>query len=142
MYPKMSNPQDLLKWPFICIFEPLCRKQLDWQTTEPPQLKCPIERNLRFYDWSLHDGTMARLSTTLERTMSNANAAQRNLEVFLCNSKMSRQAIRNYHYDFQQCPTRPPFISSWKTKASDGLASDYLRWFQTSPILISRGFHR
>jgi hypothetical protein len=132
LYPKISDPQELWKREQpMCLYEPLCWKQLDWRNMAPPTPTCTIERNIRFYDWSLHDGTMASPSATIEKAM--ANATNRTLEVFLCNGKSSQSAIRNYHYNFKQCPTHPPFINTWATRGSDQIGNQYYNWLKHAP---------
>lgn len=132
MYPKASNPNDLLKRPYICLYEPLCWKQLDWQQMMPPKLNCSVvaQDNMKFYDWSLHDGTMAALTTTLEQGMSNVT--QNPIHVFHCNAKRSHNSSLVYNYTFQQCPTHPKLINTWATPATGTLAAQYFQWFKTS----------
>ena len=131
-----SSPFKIYKRVVTCLYEPLCWKQLDWKNTEPPtdKIECHLGSNMSFYDWSLHDGTMASLSTQISE--STAKLSKRTLEVFLCNAKRARNAAKNYHYTFDLCNESSgenalPFIDSWATKASDSLASKYFDWFMS-----------
>jgi len=135
-----SNPEIILNRYYPCLFEPLCWKQLDWRNSDPPRIQCPLDKNIQFYDWSLHDGTMASLSTALEVGMPNITGS--NMEVYLCNGKQSKGAIQNYHYDFRQCPSpQPPFINSWNSKASDEAGIHFFNWFKDAPHALQADAH-
>ena len=106
------------------------------RTQSPPltRLNVILGSNMSFYDWSLHDGTMASLSTQISE--STAKLSKRTLKVFLCNAKRARISARNYHYTFGLCSESNgeyavPLIDSWATKASDSLASKYFDWFKS-----------
>lgn len=108
LYPPTNASKLLERKGPMCLHEPLCWKQLDWRNTDPPSVSCSgLQNSLRFYDWSYHDGVMASLSSLIETTIANVTAKPQ--DVFLCNTKRAKYAIRNYNRSFQLCPQQ-----SWK----------------------------
>jgi hypothetical protein len=147
MYEKIKDPLQLFNRTYMCLYEPLCWKQLEWEEMPVPAaaLKCSTvslkqRSNISFFDWSLHDGTMASLSTQIENIGSNLSGIP--LNVYSCNYKWSQGAKRNYHYNFKLCEMPPPaFIRTWKTRASDEVSSQYFEWFKTNKPALNAAAH-
>lgn len=117
-----SSHEHLLSRKYMCLYEPFCWLQLDWEHRSPPTTsnwKCPVllnssnssikhapteSKQFRFIDWSLHEGVLASLSSTLIESFH-----QRGM-VWNCNTKNSSQSSKNYHYQFQNCITRPQIM--------------------------------
>jgi hypothetical protein len=140
---RKAKQEDILRRPVLCLFEPLCWKQLDWIRTDPPEFECSLNHDHHFYDWSLHDGTMASLSTKIEKTI--ATYTQRSLNVYLCNNKLFQRhgaaAFWNYHYNFHQCFSHPTLFNTWATDASDQLGADYFKWTKSDKHAFTATAH-
>ena len=96
-----SSKAELLARDIMCLYEPLCWKQLDWLHSDPPaDWTCKHQQATRVYDMSYQDGVMADHSSFIEGSLSRASNTQH--EAFLCNCKGGEPAISNYpSYQFK-----------------------------------------
>ena len=145
-YRPASSQEELKSRTYMCLYEPFCWKQLDWENEDPPiptptptsltssnsgsNIYCPATTTsggygqFRFMDWSLHDGVLASTSTALRERFGMKT-------VINCNAKNSASSKRNYHYEkFDNCPTRPTMIQrSWKYWKSPSTKDDATKSF-------------
>ena len=139
LYPP-SAKADILKRAVageMCLREPLCWKQLDWRTTDPPESSwtCRPRQSLRLYELSNHDGSAAAASSFIEKSVNELSVPGTRHEVFLCNAKRSGDTLRNYNpYPFKQCTFTPAFVNvledGWKTSASTSRAVNTFNAFK------------
>lgn len=69
---------------------------LDWETSDPPQIQCTQNKSLKFYDFNLHDGVMMDHSNLLEHSLNH--------EVFHWNYKNSYPATTRSLYPLKNSP--------------------------------------
>ncbi len=86
----------------IDLQEPLFWKNLDWKTTDPPDYECNQNKNLKFYDFNLHDGVMMDHSNLIEHSLSVASKTKH--EVFHWNYKKSQPATNRGLYPLKNSP--------------------------------------
>lgn len=154
LWARSSNHQPM------CLYEPLCWLQLDWQNTEPPILDFSLQNtgnnnndhdlqpppsSLRFVDWGLHDGTMASLTSILRERFHFPPH-----NVVNCNVKTSKSAARNYNYSFYNCQSSeggPPksLQRTWRDwgQSSEKFQAneDYYNWFRHDQLGQSMDVH-
>ena len=118
----------------MCLREPLCWKQLDWRTTDPPEWTCPQSQSRRLYEMSYHTGAMAGASTLIEKSLNEVSATGTRHEVFLCSSKHAAYSTANYHYPFKHCDytgVNSALNGRWTTLASTSRATTIFNAFKS-----------
>ena len=130
IYPP-STAEALYARRYMCLHEPFCWKQLNWQHNNPPRWRCPRTKNLRFYDMSYHWGAMASAATTIEQTLNNYSGSSH--EVYLCNYKDISDLTRHYHRHFKSCPRKVGLEETWQTPFSWERFHDNIRNYETDP---------
>eukprot|EP00656_Telonema_subtile_P035460 TRINITY_DN39436_c0_g1_i2.p1 TRINITY_DN39436_c0_g1~~TRINITY_DN39436_c0_g1_i2.p1 ORF type:complete len:510 (+),score=46.32 TRINITY_DN39436_c0_g1_i2:53-1582(+) len=130
LYPARSE-QQLYESEYMCLYEPYCWKQLDWRRKDPPPFQCAIDRSLRLYEFSFHDGCMADQSSFIERRLNPLSNASH--QVYLCNCKHADPANKQHHtHSFKRCP-RERNLECDRAPPSDQRSRDNFNAYHDDP---------
>ena len=132
-YPIKPESDLLNRSPFMCIREPFCWKQLDWEQIDPPKWTClslpeKKRRNLMFWDMSFHNCVMGSAAPMIEKSLNKYANLSHTVE--LCNSKGAGPARRNYPFNYKECKIETDTLDGgkkvgWLTNYSVALSNQY-----------------
>ena len=125
-----STPAELRVRPGpMCLHEPYCWMQLDWQSADPPAWQCGTTQRLLFWQMSFHNSAASDSVALLEQGLGVHHAAH------ICGAKSAELLGTIYNYSFTQCAmaNKQAFDMSWKVKASSKLRDAKAQYLHETP---------
>ena len=113
----------------MCMHEPYCWTQLDWQSADPPAWQCGSTQRLLFWQMSFHNSAASDSVALLEQGLGVHHTAH------ICGTKSAEFLATIYNYSFTQCAmaNKQAFDMSWAVKSSSKLRDAKAQYLHETP---------